>query len=582
MHEMNIVLTITVALAVGLIFGYITNLLKWSPIVGYLLAGIVIGPFTPGFTADQDVAHQLAEIGVMLLMFGVGLHFHIEHLWQVRLIAIPGAVIQVAVATLLGAGTAHLFGWGWDAGLLFGLSLSVASTVVLTRVLLDNRQLHTWTGRVAIGWLVVEDLFTVLVLVVLPALFAGKGQGVSLASELGFLAVKILALVAAVFVLGQKFIPWIFAKAAKSSSQELFTLTVLVTALGVAVSSAILFDVSMALGAFLAGMVVGKSEFSLRAASEVLPLRDAFAVLFFVSIGMLLDPQVLLAHAPLIGVTLAVVVVGKTIGALAIVLLLGYPLKVALGVSVALAQIGEFSFILASLGKQLGILDELALNVLVATAIVSISLNPLLFRFVTSTTCWIEEAPWLSRLLSSKLRERLSFAAARNEVSSHDKRDHAIVVGYGPIGKAVTRLLDENGIQVTIIELNLETTRKLKATGRSVVYGDAIRRETLTRAKAANARVLILSASNISSAQEIVRQAKSLNDKIRIFAITAYAGELRAMRQVGCDAVFSGESEVALALIGEVLNSLGATSEQIERERARFRKEVIEQNGDGV
>lgn len=573
MHDTNIILTLTAGLAVGLLFGYVTNLFRWSPIVGYLLAGIAIGPFTPGFTADPHVAQQLAEVGVMLLMFGVGLHFHVEHLWQVRWIALPGALVQIVLATLLGAGTAHLFGWEWQPGLIFGLSLSVASTVVLTRVLVDNRQLHTWTGRVAVGWLVVEDLFTVLVLVVLPVVFGREVTGSKLALELGVLALKLLALVCAVFLLGKKVIPWAFAKAAKSSPQEIFTLTVLVTALGVAVSSAMLFDVSMALGAFLAGMVVGKSEFSLRAATEVLPLRDAFAVLFFVSIGMLLNPATLLTHAAFIGATLAVVVVGKTVGALLIVLLLGYPVRVALGVSVALAQIGEFSFILASLGKQLHILNEVAMNVLVAVAILSIALNPLLFRLVLPVASWIGSTRLLRRN-GARLDTELPLGTAES-----DKGDggHAVVIGYGPIGMTVSKLLSENNIPVVVVELNFETTRRLKTEGIPVIYGDASRKETLVSAEVASARALILSASNLSSAEEIVRQAKLLNPSVQIFARTTFAHELQILRKVGCDAVFSGETEVALALIGEVLKSLGATTEQIERERARFRSEVIEQ-----
>ena len=576
MHDLNIVITITTALAAGLLFGYITNLLKLSPLVGYLLAGIAIGPFTPGFIADQHVAGQLAEVGVTLLMFGVGLHFHVEHLWQVRLIAIPGALFQIVVATLLGALTARLFGWGWSAAVIFGLSLSVASTVVLSRVLVDNRQLHTWTGRVAVGWLVVEDLFTVLVLVVLPVLFGKETNSISLASELGLLTLKILALVAAVFILGKKLIPWVFARAAKSSSQELFTLTVLVTALGVAVSSSILFDVSMALGAFLAGMVVGKSEFSQRAASEVLPLRDAFAVLFFVSMGMLLDPSVMVAHAPFVAATLAVVVVGKTLGAFMIVLLLGYPIGLALGVSAALAQIGEFSFILAALGKRLEILDDLALNLMVATAILSISLNPVLFRLVPRVDRWIEARPWLSRLLGSRLRKNHNITTSREEFIFQNKSGHAVVVGYGPIGKTVSRLLAKNGVTATIIELNLETSRKLRAERVPVIYGDASRKDTLVAADIAVAETLILSASNIFAAEEIVKQAKLLNPSIRIFARTAYTQELPDLKKAGCDAVFSGEGEVALSLIEEVLKSLGATAEQIERERASFRKDFGE------
>ncbi len=574
MHEANLIPTLTGALASALVFGYLTNAVRLSPIVGYLLAGIAVGPFTPGFIADQHLAEQLAEIGVMLLMFGVGLHFHLEDLWAVRRIAIPGAVGQIVVATGLGALTAHFFGWGWEAGVIYGLSLSVASTVVLTRILVDNRQLHTPTGHVAVGWLIVEDLFTVLVLVILPIVFGGDLTGSGLAAELGVLVLKIIGLIGATFILGARVIPWVFTRVAKSASQELFTLTVLVSALGIAVAASVLFDVSMALGAFLAGMVVGKSEFSLRAASEALPLRDAFAVLFFVSVGMLLDPSVFITHPLLIGTTLLVVLAGKTIAAFSIVLILGYPIRVALGVSVALAQIGEFSFILAALGRQMGILDSLAINSLVAVGILSITLNPILFRAIPFVETWIADRPRLARILDARLRKHLSETGP----SASPPQNHTVIVGYGPIGRAVSKLLRENGMEVKVIELNLETTRRLLAKGVPVIYGDACRMETLESAHIEHARTLVLSSSSINNAEEIVRQAKFKNSSIKIIARTAYAHELGVLRRAGCESVFSGEGEVALALVEEVLRSLGATPEKIEQERLRVRREIIDKD----
>lgn len=579
MHETNLILTLTAALTAALVLGYTTNLLRLSPIVGYLLAGVVIGPFTPGFTANQNIAQELAEVGVMLLMFGVGLHFHLEHLLAVRRIALPGAVAQIAVATLLGALTATYLGWNFQPGIVYGLCLSVASTVVLTRILVDNRQLHTLTGHVAVGWLIVEDLFTVLVLVVMPFLLNENTSTTDLVFSLGILAIKLVALVCAVSLLGMKVIPWIFSRVAQSSSKELFTLTVLVSALGIAVSSSILFDVSMALGAFLAGMVVGKSEFSLRAASEALPLRDAFAVLFFVSVGMLLDPSVLITHAPLIGATLATVLIGKTLAAFLIVLILGYPVKVALGVSVALAQIGEFSFILASLAKQLGVLDAVAMNALVATAIISITLNPILFRLLPSAQKWIEAHPRLSRMLSSWSDKQLNRQRFEEKMPP-SASEFAVIVGFGPIGRTLCRLLRENGISTTVIELNLETARELRSEGIPVIYGDASRKDILESANITNAGSLILSASSINTLAEIVKEAKTLNPSIRIIARTDYAKELGALRKAGCEAAFSGESEVALALIEQVLSNLGATAEQIERERMRVRQELIETGSD--
>src|SRR4051794_357920 len=370
MHaNIDLILTLTGSLAAALALGYVTQRLGLSPIVGYLLAGVVVGPSTPGFVADRHLAEQLAEVGVILLMFGVGLQFHFKELLAVRRIAVPGAVVQSLAATALGAVTGWAFGWGWAAGLVYGMAVSVASTVVLVRVLADHNDLHTPTGHIAVGWLVVEDLFTVVVLVLLPAVFGTEGArpgGLPLALLLT--ALKIGVLVAVTFLVGGRLIPWLLGRVDQTRTRELFTLTVLVVALGLAVGSALLFGVSMALGAFLAGMVVGRSEFSLRAAADALPMRDAFAVLFFVSVGMLLDPGALVATPVLFAATLAVVLVGKPLVALVLVRLMRYPFRVALSVAIALAQIGEFSFILASMGRDLGILTSEATNTIVAAS----------------------------------------------------------------------------------------------------------------------------------------------------------------------------------------------------------------------
>jgi CPA2 family monovalent cation:H+ antiporter-2 len=388
--ELDLLSTLTGGLAAALIFGYVTHRLGLSPIVGYLLAGVAVGPNTPGFVADRHLAEQLAEVGIILLMFGVGLHFHFKELLAVRRIAVPGAIVQSLLATLLGAVTGWAFGWGWSAGVVYGLAISVASTVVLVRVLADHNDLHTPTGHIAVGWLVVEDLFTVVVLVLLPALFGKQGPGVGgLSLALVLTALKIGLLVGVTFVLGGRVIPWLLGRVAATGSRELFTLTVLVVALGIAVGSAKLFGVSMALGAFLAGMVVGRSDFSLRAATEVLPMRDAFAVLFFVATGMLFDPRSVLDAPWLLSVTIAIVMLGKPLAALGIVLALGYPIRVALAVAVALAQIGEFTFMLAALGKSVGVCPEPATNALVGAAIVSIALNPLLYGQVDRIETWL-------------------------------------------------------------------------------------------------------------------------------------------------------------------------------------------------
>lgn len=581
MHNLDLILTLTGGLGAALVFGYITHRLGLSPIVGYLLAGIAVGPHTPGFVADRHMAEQLAEIGVVLLMFGVGLQFHLDELLAVRRIAIPGAIVQSLVATVLGALVTHTLGWDWTAGVVFGLAISVASTVVLTRVLSDNRDLHTPTGHIAVGWLVVEDLFTVLVLVLLPALF-GQGQ-LNLGQvpfSLALALVKIGALIGFTFLAGGRVLPWLLAKAAATQSRELFTLTVLVVALGIAVGSAELFGVSMALGAFLAGMVVGRSDFSLRAATEALPMRDAFAVLFFVSVGMLLEPGFLLERPGLVAATLAVVMIGKPLAALVIVLFRGYTLKIALGVSAALAQIGEFSFILANLGKSLKVLTDTATNTLIAAAIVSITLNPLVYRCVDPIDAWLARLPRPARWIAGMRRrsETGQTAAAAERGSSTLDPHRAVVVGYGPVGQTVTRLLRENEIVPTVVELNLDTVRKLRDAGIPAVYGDARHRATLHEAGISSAGNLVLSFDGMAGSEETIRLARELNPRVRILARTSYLRQVAALRQAGANRVFSGEGEVGLAVTSAILSELGATSEQIDRERARVYTELFEKD----
>ncbi len=410
MHEnFNLLVTLAAGLIGAVTLGYFAHRLGWSPIIGYLLAGILAGPHTPGFVADQHMADELAEVGVILLMFGVGLHFHLADLIAVRGVAIGGAICQSAVTTALGAAMARLFGWDWPAGIVFGLALSVASTVVLTRVLTDNDQLQTPTGRIAIGWLVVEDIFTVFVLVLLPVIFGGSTAATfSLPVLFTLAALKLALFIAFTMIPAGRFIPWILNKIAETHSHELFTLGVLAVALGVAVSAAYVFGVSMALGAFLAGMVVGQSEFGARAGAEALPMRDAFAVMFFLSVGMLLDPRQLIESPWLILATLAIVMIGKPLAAMIIVAVLGYSSRIAIGVAIALAQIGEFSFLLGTLGIQVGALPPAAMNPLVAVAIVSIMLNPVLYRSVDRVESFLIRQPRLWRLLNRRAERELA------------------------------------------------------------------------------------------------------------------------------------------------------------------------------
>jgi CPA2 family monovalent cation:H+ antiporter-2 len=569
-HNLDLILTLAGGFTAALILGYLTHRAGLSPIVGYLLAGTLVGPHTPGFVANAEIAEQLAEVGVILLMFGVGLQFHIEELLAVRRVAIPGAIAQSAVATMLGALIARAFGWSWAAGIVFGMALAVASTVVLIRVLADHRDLHTPTGHIAVGWLVVEDVFTVVALVLLPVLFADGGSGSGIAVALGVTALKIGVLVIFTAAVGMRVIPYVLDHVADTGSRELFTLTVLTLALGIAVSSAAVFGVSMALGAFLAGLVVGRSDYSLRAASDALPMRDAFAVLFFVAVGMLLSPSYLLEAPGLILATLAVIMIGKPLIALIIVRVLGYPFKVALSIAVALSQIGEFSFILSSLGRELNILPPEATNTLVAAAIVSIVFNPILYRAVAHVDRWAAGYPRLWKLLNPPLRDGAAVVERKIDPSRR-----AVVIGYGPTGRTVVRLLRDNGIESSVIEMNMDTLRELRAQGIDAVYGDATKRDTLEAARAAQAGTVILTSAGMNDAAEVIRMARELNPKVQVLARAAYLRDLADMQKAGADRVFTGEGEVALGLIETILERLGATPEQIDRERDRAHRELF-------
>jgi monovalent cation:H+ antiporter-2, CPA2 family len=556
-HDLPLILTLTGGLTSALIFGLMTQKMRLSPIVGYLLAGVLIGPFTPGFVADVHIAEQFAELGVILLMFGVGLHFHLSDLLAVRKVAVPGALVQIATATVLGVLLTRAFDWSLGAGIVFGLAISVASTVVLLRVLSDHGSLHTAGGHVAVGWLIVEDLFTVLVLVLLPVLAgegaAGDAREVALA--IGIAVLQIAGLCAFTLSIGQRLIRRFLEAVAHTRSRELFTLAVLVLALGIAVGSAKLFGASMALGAFLAGMVVGQSDFSARAASEALPMRDAFAVLFFVSVGMLLDPSALIESPGLVLGAISIVLIGKSLAAFAVVRLLRYPVATALLVALALAQIGEFSFILAALGRQLDILSPVANNVLVATSVVTITVNPLLFRLLQ---------PLAKRFASSPS------APPEPDHSPHDPSRRAVVIGYGHVGQTVSKLLRDHEIEPTIVELNHQTVATLRERGMRAVYGDATQVGVLEAAGVGSAISLIFAASG-TPPQEVIETAKSINPRLEILARSNYLTEIVAARRAGADVVVSAEAEVAFAMAEHLLRRLGATPDQIDRARDDLR-----------
>ena len=565
MQSADVVLMLAAGLSAALLLGYITQRMGLSPIIGYLIAGVTVGPHTPGFEADVHLAEQLAEVGVILIMFGVGLQFHLEELLSVRRAAIPGAIAGMAVATALGAVAAHAFGWPWTSAAVFGLTLSVASTVVLVRILSDARTLHTASGHIAVGWLVMEDLLTVITLVLLPTLVAGELTMAGVAVGLGLTLAKIGALVLFAGVVGQKVIPALLDRIAATRSRELFTLAVLVLALGIAVGSTLLFGVSLALGAFVAGMVVNRSDYALRAASDALPMRDAFAVLFFVSVGMLLDPGTLLEHPWLILAALGVVVIAKPLIVALVLAILRYPLRTVLTVPSALAQIGEFSFILAALGRSLGVLPTIATDIVVAVSIASILINAPAARLI----------PVMERLIL-RLRRRTTEAieTGTGSASSLDPESRAIVIGYGPTGRTVTRLLKENAISPTVVELNVDTVRQLRLDGLSAVYGDARHPDTLISAGVRHAGTLIISGADPGS-PEIIQLARDINPKVHTFVRSAYLRDVPPLKRAGAEHVFAGEGEVALAMTEAVLRRLGATPDQIDRERDRVRAELF-------
>jgi CPA2 family monovalent cation:H+ antiporter-2 len=562
MHSLDLVFTLAGALGMALVLGLGAHRLKMPPIVGYLIAGVLIGPYTPGFAANEQLAAQLAEVGVVLLMFGVGLEFHVEQLLAVRRVAVPAAIGQIALVTGATALSMQLFGWSLAAGFVFGIAISVSSTVVLMRSLAERRELHTPSGHLAIGWLVVEDLFTVLVLVLLPGV--AKTGGAELLVPAGYAIVKLGLLVAFTFVVGQRAIPWLLSRVVETQSRELFTLAVLTVALGIGLGAAELFGASMALGAFLAGIVVGRSDFASRAATEALPMRDAFAVLFFVSVGMLFNPMFLLERPGLVAVAFAFVVLLKPAVSTGLLLLLGRPARSALTLGLGRGQIGEFSFILGALSQELGILPPEANSALVAASILSICLNPLLLRFAPHAKGWLPE-----------MRPLESIAPPETALSRSERRHRAVIVGWGPVGQTVARLLAESGVEPSVVEMNLETVRKLRSEGIRAVYGDASRSEILEQAGAAEAVGLILSAPVEGGAKGIVLRARELNPRLFVVARCAYLAEIGPLRNAGADAAFSGEGEIALAMTEFVLKRLGATPEQIDRERARVHGDLI-------
>ncbi len=532
MDELSVLITFAVGLAGALIFGYVALRVKLSPIIGYLLAGIVVGPFTPGVFINRAIAEQFAEIGVILLLFGIGLRFHLRELIAVWRVAVPGALIQSTLSTTALAALLHLMGWSWTSGFILGMAISVASTVVMALVLAEWHDLHAKTGHIAIGWTVVEDILTVALLLLLPIIFApDRNVEQSVGAVLGLAGFKIAGLVAVVVVLGKWVIPWALERIAKTRSRELFTLAVLVLAVGIAVGSAKIFGVSIALGAFLAGLAVGRSEFAARAANDALPMRDAFAVLFFVSVGMLFDPRSLMQVPLIIVAVLFVVIVVKPLAALLTVRVLGQPMATAIPVGAAFSQVGEFSFILGTVALGLGLINNDGWNALVAASILSIALNPYLYR-------------WARRLASARTAWPIQVNASRRPAINSNR---CILVGYGPVGKIVHRLLMDRDAEITVIDLNLDTIRQLRKAGHAALYGDVLRPGTLIEAGIETAGSLILSA-DVEDAPEIIRQARLLNPELRVLARCTHLRDAPALRRAGAAIVAAGEAEAGVAL----------------------------------
>ena len=554
MHdELSLITTLAVALGLALLFGFVATRMRLPAIVGYLLAGVVIGPATPGYVADVQIASQLAEIGVMLLMFGVGLHFALEDLLAVKRIALPGAIVQMAAATALGATLAHWWGWDLGAGIVFGLALSVASTVVLLRALEHRGVLETGNGRIAVGWLVVEDLAMVLVLVLLPPLAQSLGgaelTGRDLAITLGGTLLRVGAFVVLMLVIGRRLFPWILWQVTRTGSRELFTLCVIAAAVSIAFASSKLFGVSFALGAFFAGMVLRESEFSQRAAEESLPLRDAFAVLFFVSVGMLFDPTVLVEKPLEVLSVVAIILIGKSVAAGLFVLVMRYSLNTALTVSASLAQIGEFSFILAGLGVTLGVMPVEGQSLILAGALISIAVNPLLFAAIEPLRRWLRQRSALARSLE---QPHDPLAALPDSTEARLLSKQIVLVGYGRVGRQIAEELTSRTVPIVIVESDREVVEKLRARGLAAVLGDAAEAAVLIQAHIARARALIVASPEPVGVAQMVETARQLNPSIDILVRSHNEDEARRLERELRVRVFLGEGELAKAMVTAV------------------------------
>jgi len=580
-HDTSLIVTVVLGLVLAACGGVLARKLRLPPLVGYLLAGVAVGPFTPGFSGDQNLAGQLAEIGVILLMFGVGLHFSVKDLLAVRRIALPGAVAQVVTATAIGAGIALSWEWSVTSSLVLGLALSCASTVVLLRALEDRNALDSVNGQIAVGWLVVEDLVMVLVLVLLPAAAGSLGTdahglaarltGGNTSLVLALTFAKLAVFIVLVLLVGTRMIPWALEQVARTGSRELFTLSVLALALGIAYGSAELFGVSFALGAFFAGVVLSESDFSHQAAADSLPLKDAFAVLFFVSVGMLFDPTVLMRDPSAVLAIVLVIVFGKSLAAFAIVLAFGYPVTTALTISAGLAQIGEFSFILAGLGVALNILPTEGRDLIIAGALLSILVNPLLFATIDPIVAWLRDRPSLLARI-----ERHGSSLATLPDRNGDLQGHVVIVGYGRVGSLIGEALKAHDLPFVVIEDNRRRVEALRKRDILAVYGDATAAGALEAANVDRAHLLVVAAPRGFQTQRIIELARQANPQIRTAIRTHSAGDLAHFERHGVDIAIMGESELALSLLDYTLQSLG-----LSRERTDSIVQQIRRSGEG-
>ncbi|OTG85641.1 sodium:proton antiporter [Acinetobacter sp. ANC 4558] len=560
-HDVELIILLAVGFGLALIFGYIAARLRLPPLIGYLVAGMLISPNTPGVVGDIHLANQLAELGVMFLMFGVGMHFSLGDLMQVRRIALPGAILQIAVATLLGVGVTMMWGWSFGSALVFGLSLSCASTVVLLKALGDRGLLDSVNGKIAVGWLLVEDLVMVLVLVLLPAtavLLGGTALSDSSGDEniwltLGMTLLKVAGFIAFMLIIGKRLVPKIMQIVARLGSRELFTLTVVAAAVSIAFGAYKVFGVSMALGAFFAGMVVKESDFSHRAEEETLPLREIFSILFFVAVGMLFDPIILIEEPLHVLAVVAIIMIGKTLAAIALVLFFRYPLNTALTVGASLAQIGEFSFILATLGVSLNLLSIEGQNLILAGALISITLNTFIFSAIEPIQVWIRERSYLARLLE---RSGDPLAMLPDEVSQDYLRDQVVIVGHGEVGRRITNALMADGIKVVIAEENREIVERLRENGIAAVSGIATEPGVLIQAHIQHARLLVLSPMDILDIHKIVDTAKTLNPEIQVLVCAESKEEAEIIRSEQVGDVYYAKEEMAKNMSNHILNQI--------------------------